>query len=367
MRSQIVAVGAICSAGGDWPSTWRALLAGHCGGVPVPSRYHPFHGARAAIIEGVDRTRPTATASIARGVLAQLCGDDSSPVLFYGGTNHGESDLLLEAHTTDFGPQEAWTGLLTDSVPESCDAGEGCWTYSACTSGMHALLAACLDITEESPDAIVLASDGLSAVALAGFWQARAASRSTCAPFHQHRDGMLVGEGAAGIRVRAADARSRGKIGVLGMGMSCDAFHPTDPDPSGQWLRTAIDDALGRAGIDPSSISGVVAHGTATLKNDAVEAAVYRGLWPELSVPVTSIKGTIGHTMGAAGLFNVLVAAQARLDGVLPPTVGNGSAPIEEIDLVVERPRRLESSGPLLALASGFGGNNVACVVGVLP
>jgi 3-oxoacyl-(acyl-carrier-protein) synthase len=146
--------------------------------------------------------------------------------------------------------------------------------------------------------------------------------------------------------------------------MSCDAGHPTDPDPSGVWLERAIRDALARANLAPPGIAGVVAHGTGTRKNDSVEAEVYRRVFDDMVPPVTSVKGTLGHIMGAAGLLNIAVAVEAVRDGRLPPTAGKGD-PIAGLDIVFDAGgRNLPKKGPVLTVACGFGGNNVALIVG---
>jgi 3-oxoacyl-(acyl-carrier-protein) synthase len=173
----------------------------------------------------------------------------------------------------------------------------------------------------------------------------------------------LVGEGAAAVQLRPSTAVSGQTVSVLGIGTTCDAGHPTDPSPEGIWVEQAARAALAAAEIAPKDVAAVVSHGTGTGKNDAAEALAIRRLWPDGSIPVTSIKGALGHTMGAAGLFNILVANEAIRSGVLPPTVSDGSPVLCGIDLVRGEPREIPRGGAVIVLASGFGGNNVACVL----
>jgi 3-oxoacyl-[acyl-carrier-protein] synthase II len=113
-----------------------------------------------------------------------------------------------------------------------------------------------------------------------------------------------------------------------------------------------------------TDIAAIISHGTGTPKNDLVEGAVYERIWPEGRIPITSIKGALGHTMGASGLLNVLVAVEASKTGLIPPTLGGDGYVIHGLDLVQGMPRQIKSSSLGLAVASGFGGNNCACVIG---
>jgi 3-oxoacyl-(acyl-carrier-protein) synthase len=251
-------------------------------------------------------------------------------------------------------------------MPEYVFNNDGEWCYSACTSSLHALLAALMDFSESaSPsDAIVIGADALSAIGVMGFSRVGATTKDGCRPFSAMRDGILIGEGAAAIRLRHP-SNDPEAVKLLGFGMSCDGCHPTDPDSSGLWLEKAIRDAVRRSGCNMGDIAAIICHGTGTAKSDLVEAAVYERIWPGGGVPVTSIKGALGHSMGVAGLLNVLVAVEVTRTGTVPPTVGSDSEAIGGLDLVQVTPRHIKPSSPILAVASGFGGNNCACVVGV--
>jgi 3-oxoacyl-[acyl-carrier-protein] synthase II len=362
---------AISSLGEDWPSTWEALLAGKRAVDPFPRFELPFtvdvqvSGIR-HLERDVTATSYGAACRIARSVLDQLNSPNAPDIRLYGASNHGETDILLLL--TEQMPEASalWRALLVDPMPEYLFGERGTWIYSACTSSLHALAAALLDGEDgQSSDAVVVSADALSAIAVAGFWRAGATTRSNCSPFREDRDGILIGEGAAALHLSMSSTGLSDEIRVLGFGMSCDAGHPTDPDLTGNWLEQAVRDSIARAGLVPDCIAAVVSHGTGTIKNDAAEALAYRRLWPNANVPVTSVKGALGHTMGAAGLFNVLVAIEASRRGILPPSVGPSSKTTFDLDLVLRGPREINVGGPVLAVASGFGGNNFACVVGV--
>jgi 3-oxoacyl-[acyl-carrier-protein] synthase II len=368
-RPVVSAVGAVSALGFDWPATWTGLLAGtlRCTsyrdlddryGIDVPVAAVP------ELDRGISHDGAGAAARLATMALRQV-RKPGETVPIYGGSNHGETDLLLTLLAEHgWGSADHWRAVLFDPVPRACGSWVQ-WTYAACSSGLFALAAAVQDSERWPEGVIVVAADALSAIEVIGFRRVAAISQRGCRPFHQARDGLLIGEGAAAIRLSAGEAGSSA-IRLLGFGLSCDASHPTDPAPDGRWLRRAINDALRRAELTPSDIRAIVCHGTGTLKNDAAEATVIEEIWGDQGVPITSLKGSLGHTMGAAGLFNVLAAIEACRTGTVPPIATDGSATFEKLDVVCGRPRVIERGGPVLALASGFGGNNAACVVGAL-
>ena len=142
-------------------------------------------------------------------------------------------------------------------------------------------------------------------------------------------------------------------IAILGIGMSCDGYHPTDPCPTGEHLERAICMALSDAKLAPNDVVTVVGHGTGTAKGDRIESEVLQRIWGNALPTVTSVKGHVGHLMGAAGLFNLAVGFEACRTGFVPKTRGE-----------VPKTVSCEKGRPTLCLASGFGGNNVALLIG---
>lgn len=351
-RLEIRGLGAVTPLGATWPDTWAALLAGRRSLSDPP--FDPALGLSVAVsaIEGLERGWDVdgrgPTARLMRGTAAEAAGEGWSPDIAWAATNHGEGDLVA---TPAPGAQ-----ALTS---ERFGAGVAHWLGSACTSGLHALWFAWLQASAD-PSALVVAGDALSATGVAGFLGAGASGGEGCAPLRQGSAGMRVGEGAVALALGRAGAAQRAAI--LGMAATCDAGHPTHPDPSGVWLEQAIRDALGQAGVLAHEVSAVIAHGTGTRANDTAETLALTRVFGEAVTPIASVKGALGHIMGAAGLLNVAVAAEVCRSGRLPPTLGVGQA-YSELPVCGEAstvpPRR-----PVLALASGFGGNNVAVVVG---
>src|SRR5262245_49122537 len=185
----------------------------------------------------------------------------------------------------------------------------------------------------------------LTRLAVAGFAAMRAISRrnddpvSASRPFDRERDGFVIGEAAAMLVLEELEhARTRGaKIyaEVLGYGVSSDAGHVSDPDPTGENPARAMRMAFADAGVDPDAVGYVNAHGTSTPAGDAGETRVLKlafGLEKAHRTPVSSTKGATGHPLGAAGAVEAIFTTLALRDGVLPPTI-NQTKPDPECDL----------------------------------
>jgi 3-oxoacyl-[acyl-carrier-protein] synthase II len=215
----------------------------------------------------------------------------------------------------------------------------------------------------------------ITRVGIAGFTAMRALSRRNEAPktasrpFDSGRDGFVMGEAAAMLVLEELEhARSRGaKIyaEVLGYGVSSDASHVSDPDPSGANPARAMKMAFADAGIDPDVVGYVNAHGTSTPSGDAAETRVLKlalGEEKAYRTPVSSTKGATGHCLGAAGAVEAIFCTFALQHGVLPPTI-NYEAPDPECDLdYIPNEARREQIEVAVNNSFGFGGHN-ACVV----
>ncbi|MFQ5524019.1 MAG: beta-ketoacyl-[acyl-carrier-protein] synthase family protein [Acidimicrobiia bacterium] len=196
-----------------------------------------------------------------------------------------------------------------------------------------------------------------------GFAAARALSKSGYArPFDKNRDGFVMGEGAAIVVLEAVEiAQARGAkpfAEVLGAAATADAHHITAPHPEGAGAERAIRLALEDAGLEPPDIRYINAHGTGTELNDKTEGAVIQRIWGEGQPPVSSIKGTTGHCLGASGSVEAAVVVEAIRRGELPPNIGlieqDPEIPLTDI---VTAPRAWEP-GPAISNSFGFGGHN---------
>jgi 3-oxoacyl-[acyl-carrier-protein] synthase II len=244
---------------------------------------------------------------------------------------------------------------------------------NACSAGLYALAHAADLINQGEADAmIVVGVELLSRVTQAGFQKMTALDPDRCRPFDALRHGTVLGEGAAAL-VLVSDALRTSAVSsdtycrLTGTGLSCDAHHPTAPQPDGRDIRAAVDRAMAQAGVSAAQIALVVPHGTGTPMNDRIEgdmlASVAGAHTTEWSV--MPIKSHIGHGAGASGCFSVLAAALALAAREVPPTLH-----IRHPDAAVplrfsEQTTALPACLPLRALvnAYGFGGNNISIVL----
>lgn len=197
--------------------------------------------------------------------------------------------------------------------------------------------------------------------------------RKVCMPFDTSRSGMAFGEGAGVFVLEKADrARSRGAriLGfVQGWGTCSDAYHPSTPDPTGEWERLAMKLALSEAGVDSGAVNAVAAHGTGTPKGDIAEIRAINELFGAHAkdVSVMSIKGLLGHPTGAAGALSLVVSLEGMSRNQLIHTGGTHVAEPEiAFDLVLKEPRRKPIEW-LQLNAFGFGGQNASLVVSAQP
>jgi 3-oxoacyl-[acyl-carrier-protein] synthase-1 len=206
--------------------------------------------------------------------------------------------------------------------------------------------------------ALVGGVDSLCDSVLFGFHSLELVSRQPCRPFDRRRDGISIGEAAAfALLERVEDAPGTPRL--IGYGESSDAWHMSTPHPEGRGALGALDDALARAGIRAEQVDYVNLHGTATVKNDEVEAKLLPRFSPRTRA--SSTKGFTGHTLGAAGALEAVIALLAIEHRMVPPDLGCTDALPEAESWLALRPETRDI-GIALSNSFGFGGNN-ACLV----
>ena len=249
---------------------------------------------------------------------------------------------------------------------------------TACSTGAHAIGDAARII--QWGDAEVMVAGGtesaVNRLGVAGFCACRALSTGfnetperASRPYDRDRDGFLIGEGAGCVVLESYEhARARGAriyAEVIGYGMSGDAHHITAPSEDGDGAFRCMSAAVKRAGIAPSAIDYVNAHGTSTPIGDEIElGAVQRVLGPAAEgVSMSSTKSAIGHLLGAAGSVEAIFCALAMRDGIVPPTLNLDNPSVETpIDLVphVAKKRTVDVC---LSNSFGFGGTNASLIL----
>jgi 3-oxoacyl-[acyl-carrier-protein] synthase II len=237
---------------------------------------------------------------------------------------------------------------------------------NACASGTNAIGHAFECIRSGRYQRVLTGGyDALSELVFTGFDSLQASTPKKCCPFDRHRDGMVLGEGAAVLALenlelaRKRDARVLAEI--VGYGISTDNFHMTQPNPSGIGPRQAMQRALHSAQISAHEVDYINAHGTATIFNDAAEGKAISGLFN--GVPVSSTKSMMGHSLGAAGAIEAIFCLLALKDQFLPPNI-NFSALDDGLDLnVVANESRPAVVRTALSNSFGFGGTNASILM----
>jgi len=240
----------------------------------------------------------------------------------------------------------------------------------ACASGTHAVGLALELVQCDHADVVVAGgAEVLCHFVVAGFNSLRATTPDAVRPFDARRNGLALGEGAAMLVIEsAAHALGRGiaaDIELAGTGLSSDAVHMTAPARDGAGAARAMRAALRDAGVAAHQIDFISAHGTGTVYNDAMEMAAIGAVFGEAAgrVPVNSVKGAIGHTLGAAGAFEAIMCACVLRHGLVPPTAGCEQLdPLCGLDVVHGAARR-HPVRTALSTSSAFAGNNAAIVL----
>jgi 3-oxoacyl-[acyl-carrier-protein] synthase II len=240
----------------------------------------------------------------------------------------------------------------------------------ACASG-NVALGIGIDLIRSGRCHTVVAGgvDALTDFVLQGFACLKALDPTPCRPFDAARRGLNLGEGAAFLVLETErHARARGariRAFLDGHGLSADAVHMTGPDREGRGAARAMRLALRDAGRAPEEVGFVSAHGTATSFNDLMEAKALTLVLGgrAATTPVNSIKGALGHSLGAAAALEAVMAVRVLETGVIPPTAGHEACdPAIALDVVHGAARACQARA-VLSTASGFGGTNAAVVL----
>lgn len=248
--------------------------------------------------------------------------------------------------------------------------GPGYELSNACAGSGYAISLGCDLIAAGRADVVIAGgSESYSRVTVAAFNAMAALSTSGISrPFDRHRDGVVLGEGAAVVVLEsAAHALSRGAssyAALSGAGWSCDAYHPMAPDPAATQVTRAMREALRRAGITPADIGCVIPHGTGTPLNDVVESRALAMVFGDAmeKLPLYSLKAAIGHLAGGSAAASVVLAAAGLQSGRL-----SGNIPVADPDpecavYLPTDPIDIAGRG-VLVNAYAAGGNNISLVL----
>ncbi|MBL7129874.1 MAG: beta-ketoacyl-[acyl-carrier-protein] synthase family protein [Candidatus Omnitrophica bacterium] len=239
---------------------------------------------------------------------------------------------------------------------------------TACAAGNYSIGYGFDIIRNNGKTDIVLAggADAFSKVAYTGFNRLYVMAPERCQPFDKNRKGMMLGEGAAILVLESLENALKRRANIyaeiLGYGLSCDAYHMTQPTEEG--ISKCMKKAMNESDIDIKDVDYISAHGTGTPQNDKIEVSAIKRVFGKRykKIPTSSIKSMLGHTMGAAAAIEAIACCLALKEGILPPTI-NYRTPDPEcnIDCVPNKARK-QKVDIVLNNSYAFGGNN-ACLV----
>lgn len=369
---QVNNIDAITPLGNTWESTWKALIKGEkeLSNSNKESSYFSLDEFVSSIncIERSVKSHNNAIVTPALRLFKKIVLTNSNHPSYFGTTNGDDAplmslvNLIVKGDSPDsISSKQLWRALLHDVVMKHSEQTMNItpeWVMSACASSMHATIFAAMDINcgihEKS---LVYGIDSLSDIGVLGFKRLRIGGNNKCSPMLQGDYGMRVGEAAA---VQSLSKNQKGEASLVSFSMRVDPNNGINPEKNVQILNDCILDSVNKAGIELNDIDAIYAHGTGTEKNDILESKVIFMLFNN-KTPVTSIKGSVGHTMGAAGILNNMCAIETIKSRILPAVIGTGE-PIEPISLIRNKSIRLKKCEYVLTISSGFGGNYVSCI-----
>jgi 3-oxoacyl-[acyl-carrier-protein] synthase II len=404
-RVVITGLGAVTPLGNDVESSWSSLLAGECGAAEITLFDHTDYAVHFACelkefdpTVWIDRKRARRMDRFAQMILAaaRQAEDDSgidianepervgaSVATGIGGLKSFQDcyDVLKER-----GPDRVNPFSIPSIIPNmgagwvSIELGTKGPLMSECTAcaASNMAIGDAMDAIRIGRADVMLAGGTeapISRVGIAGFDAMRALSRRNdepahaSRPFDAERDGLVMGEAAAILvleELEHAKARGAKVYGeLIGYGVSSDAAHMTEPDPTGENPARAMRMAFADAGIEPDEVDYVNAHATSTPLGDASETRVLKlalGEEHARETPISSTKGATGHCFGAAGAVEAVFTTLAVRDSKVPPTI-NYEEPDPECDLdYVPNESRDADVRVAVSNSFGFGGHN-ACIV----
>ncbi|GAB1470085.1 beta-ketoacyl-ACP synthase II [Chloroflexota bacterium] len=408
MRKRVVVTGLGCISpvGNNAKDTWEALLAGRSGAAPITafdaSRHKTKFAAEVKDFDPValfgqrearkmDRFTQFATAAALEalehsGLKIDEHNRDRVGILI--GTGIGGISTIIEQYEIlkDRGPDRISPFLIPMMIADSAAGnlairigarGPNMSLATACASGTNGVGEAAEMIRRGAADAMVAgaAEAAIQALTMAGMNVMTALSTRNDAPqrasrpFDRDREGFLMGEGSAVLILESLEyAQARGaKIlcEFTGYGTSDDAYHISAPAADGAGATISMSNALKDAGLAPTDIHYINAHGTSTQLNDKSETAAIKTVFgaQAYKLAVSSTKSMTGHLLGASGALEALISAMAIIDQTIPPTINYETPdPNCDLDYVPNQPRKA-NVGNVMSNSFGFGGHNATLIV----
>ncbi|MDR1224089.1 MAG: beta-ketoacyl synthase [Tannerella sp.] len=362
---------------------YRQVKQGACGlkffadryGIPEPFMASEIDGERLEEAFGKMLARPhpakgvnysklekAAIVSVA-GALKDTAVDPADRrVLFVLSTTKGNVFLVDENEREGYEPDQVYLWRSAELIATFFgNPNQPAVVSNACISGASAMIAAQRELRSGRYDcAIVTGVDVLSKFIITGFQSFRALSQEVCKPFDANRTGLNIGEAAATVILteRPEKELKIGDTALTAGAVRNDANHISGPSRTGEGSFLALRQAL--RGIDPDEIAFVSAHGTATPYNDEMESVALTRAGLQ-DVPVNSLKGYFGHTLGAAGVLESIISTRALRDGTVLKTYGFETPGVTNPIRIVKE-TQTTARRRFVKMLSGFGGCNVAAL-----
>lgn len=350
---------------------WKGIMSGQSA-VSRLDRFNTsvFHSSCAATIDGLEYHQEE---SLVMQMLRLLFKKTGVPIpknaRLILATIKGEIDLLEKYLLQGKGDATSCNlGHLLRKVADLTELEDrGMIVSAACASSTAAVARAAAMIQEGLCESVlVVACDSVTEFLFSGFSALMALDKLPARPFDRNRSGLTIGEAAAFTLImsdKKAEREKRNIMGrIAGWGLSDDAEHMTRPSSDSAGRALAIEKALNKAGIDQSGIGLISAHGTGTIYNDSMEIKAFANIFHN-KTHVYSIKGAIGHTMGAAGLVEMIIAMKALREKTVPPTVNLKDCEESAQGWVSSGPCSLGNEKKALITSAGFGGINAALIL----
>lgn len=289
------------------------------------------------------------------------------------GTTSGEVQILhntAKLISRSKSPQPNFCRYVPHNIPTNVAkyfglTGPNIIVPTACAASNYAIGIGTDMIRQKRADMMIVGGvDPIDSIVFAGFSRIFSIAPELCQPFDINRKGLLIGEGAAILILesleKAVERDAKIYTEIIGYGLSCDAFHMTNPDPNVNGTYNASLFAFSDSNISADNVDCIIAHGTGTRANDRAETKLIKRIFGENAryIPISANKSMLGHTMGAAGGMNAIMASRILTDGYIPPTINlRNKDPECDLDYVPNETRKADVH-IVQSNAFAFGGNN---------
>lgn len=317
MRKVAITGGNILTALGDLDQTWAGLMAGQSGLVrqkwDVVQPEYPIGQIAGLSGYGTSWQRLQSVLDL---LITQLPAISPDTAVYLASTKGAVDEYLQKARQEKTGQPWQLGGWLQERLGTVKKTRT---VSAACSSGTIGIIQAAMAIQSgECSRALVIGIDLIGDFILTGFDSLKALSLTVPRPFDSKRDGLALGDGCGWVLLAdETEVTGEAEAWIEGLGISCDATHITAPCRHGSGLKRTISQTVSGG----QTIGGINAHGTGTVYNDAMELVAFNELCPE-GTPVCSVKGALGHSLGAAGVIEALLSVKSLQDMVLPPRSG---------------------------------------------